>query len=136
MEQNKRIGLIILACGQYWKKIECGIFFMDKKFVSFLNIVAFALKSCLLSLLWKIFSWIFLNVWGAKNRLNSHNQLCLALLETPLVYIMTLIFESFPPPKKVGLQKYFIVWLSLKASLSTWLSLRCDFGRKRRNNCW
>ena len=52
------------------------------------------------------------------------------------VYILSLISERFLPPKKVALQKYFNVWLSLKASFSTLLSLRYDYAGRGHVNCW
>ena len=58
--------------------------FHEKKMLK--NFVVSALKSCIKSLLqiffW-IFFWFFLKLFLAQNRLNIHNQLCIALLETP-----------------------------------------------------
>ena len=81
---------------QYWKKKLGPILsnfwghffyvFRGKKNIGFkkIYIVASALKSCIIYLLYIYFFKFFLNFFLAKNRLNIHNQLCIGLLETPL----------------------------------------------------
>ena len=65
---------------KYWKKMGANYeqllwaVFRGKKNIK--NIVASALKSC------TIYIFYFLNFFLAKNRLNIHNQLCIALLES------------------------------------------------------
>ena len=70
-------------CGWLWAIFEGGFFMFSwaKKCLKtfFKNIVLSPLKSCIKSLLQNFFL-IFL----AQNRLNVHNQLCIAVLYTPL----------------------------------------------------
>ena len=68
-----------LIMSNFWLRFFYVIMGKIYIYIFFLNIVASALKSCIKSF---IFLFWFLNFVLAQNRLNIHNQLYIALLET------------------------------------------------------
>ena len=64
-------GRLLATFEDSFFKFSLAIFF-------YIYSVASALKSCIIPIL-----FLFFEFWGAQNRLNIHNQLCLALLKTP-----------------------------------------------------